>query len=264
MLSTRVSRVPPGRYPEDMTRRRIAIATMTALAAALLLAGCTVGPGNTAPNSTSDPSSGPGTATGSTEDDLEGALLDDGRMFAVVSWGSSTCVPVVDEVSASGQTVTVSLVDPTGDGETEQACTADLAPRASIGALPEGVDPTREITLQVTYGDLVDDVDLDGLPGAAGTPGSSTGYQPSAGWFDDDGLVLLTWGSSSCAPVVESLEGEGSSGTVTFVTDDQQVCTMDMAPRATVLAFPEDSVDDDAPFSLTLVGGGLDGTVQVG
>ena len=114
----------------------------------------------------------------------------------------------------------------------------------------------------MTYGDVVDDVDLDGDPSFTGTPGSSTEYAPTAGWFDDGSLVLLTWGSSSCAPVVEDLEGSGASGTATFATDDDQVCTMDMAPRATILEFGEDAVDDDA-FTLTLVGGGLDGTVEV-
>ncbi|MGX1584525.1 hypothetical protein ACWH95_08165 [Microbacterium sp. NPDC055502] len=247
-----------------MTPRRLLLVASSALAAALLLAGCTVGPGNTAPNSTSEPSSGPGNAGGGDDSgDLEGALLDDGRMFAVVSWGSSTCLPQVDQVSAEGQTVSVTLVEPEGDGATEKACTADLAPRASVGALPEGVDPTKDITLQVTYGDVSDDIDLDGDPDATGAPGDPTSYEPSAGWFDDGGLVLLTWGSSGCPPVVESAEGSGSAGTVTFVTDDTQVCTMDMAPRATVIEFPEDDVDDDAPFTLTLVGGGLDGTVQV-
>jgi hypothetical protein len=196
------------------------------------------------------------------QNDFEGALLDDGRMFAVITWGSSTCVPQVDEVAAQGQTVSMTLVDPEGDGE-EKACTADLAPRATIGALPEGVDPKSEITLQISYGDLTEDVDLDGDPNATGTPGTSTEFQPSAGWFDDDGLVLLTWGSSSCPPVVESLEGAGNAGTATFVTDDTQVCTMDMAPRATILAFGEDTIEDDGTFTLTLVGGGLDGTVEV-
>lgn len=38
---------------------------------------------------------------------------------------------------------------------------------------------------------------------------------------------------------------------------------MDMAPRGTVIEFPEDEVDDDGPFQLTLVGGGLEGTVDV-
>ncbi|CAI7624760.1 unnamed protein product [Penicillium discolor] len=229
-----------------MTPRRLVLAVSSALAAALVLAGCTVGPGGAAPNATSDPSSGPGSA-GSTEDqdDMDGALLDDGRMFAIVSWGSSTCLPQVDDVSAEGQRVSVTLVEPEGDGATEQACTADLAPRATVGALPDGVDPTKDVTLVVTYGDLIDEIDVDGDPAATATP------------------VLLTWGSSSCAPVVESVEADGSTGTVTFVTDEAQVCTMDMAPRATVVEFAEDEVDDDAPFELTLVGAGLDGTVEV-
>jgi len=227
------------------------------IAAAFLVAGCTAGPGADTPTSSPAPSAG----SVDDQNDMEGALLDDGRMFAVVTWGSSTCVPQVDQVTGEGQTVTVTLADPAA--EAEKPCTADLAPRASLGALPEGVDPTKDITLNVTYGDLTDDIDLDGDPAAAGTPGSSTEYLPTAGWFDDGALVLLTWGSSSCIPVVESLEGSGTSGTATFVTDDDQVCTMDMGPRATMLAFGDDTVEDDGTFTLTLVGGGLDGTVEV-
>lgn len=190
---------------------------------------------------------------------MDGTILDDGRAFAVVTWGSSSCVPTVADVTGDGQTVIVTLTD--GD-DADRACTADYAARASIGTLPEGVDSTQDITLQVTYGDVADDVDLDGDASFTGVPGSPTEYTPSAGWIDDGMLVLLTWGSSSCPPVVESLEGSGSAGTVTFTTDDSQVCTMDMAPRATLLSFPDDSVEDDA-FALTLVGGGLDGTVTV-
>ncbi|PRB61905.1 hypothetical protein [Microbacterium sp. MYb45] len=227
------------------------------VAAALLVAGCTAGPGSDAPSS----SPAPGTGDVDDQNDFEGALLDDGRMFAVITVGSSTCVPQVDQVAAEGQTVTVTLVDP--EGESPKPCTKDLAPRASLGALPEGVDPKSDITLNVTYGDLTDDVDIDGDPAATGTPGSTTEFQPSAAWLDDDGLLLLTWGSSSCLPQIESLEGAGNTGTAYFVTDENQVCTMDMAPRATLLAFGEDTVDDDGTFTLTLVGGGLDGTVEV-
>jgi hypothetical protein len=227
------------------------------VAAALLVAGCTTGPGSETPTSSPAPSAG----NIDDQNDVEGTLLDDGRMFAVITVGSSTCVPQVDQVTAEGQTVTVTLVDP--EGESPKPCTKDLAPRASLGALPEGVDPTADITLNVTYGDIADDVDLDGDPAATGTPGTPTEYLPSAGWFDDGGLVLLTWGSSSCPPAVESLEGSGNAGTATFVTDANQVCTMDMAPRATMLDFGDDTVEDDGTFTLTLVGGGLDGTVEV-
>ncbi|WP_312171177.1 hypothetical protein [Microbacterium sp.] len=234
----------------------LSVAALSA-AALLLLAGCTAGPGATAPSSTPVPSSSSG-ADGDDFDDMEATVLDDGRMFAVVTWGSSTCVPQVDTVSANGQTVTVELVD---SGDADAVCTADMAQRASIGGLPEGVDPTKEITLQVTYGDVTDDVDLDGDASFTGAPGSSTEYTSSAGWFDDGSLVLLTWGSSGCLPIVEGIEGSGTSGTVTFA-DDDRACTMDMAPRATIIAFGDDQVEDD-DFTLNLVGGGLDGTVQV-
>lgn len=239
------------------TRTRLA-AALSSFAAILLIAGCTATPGADTPTSSPAPSAN----TGDDANDVEGVLLDDGRMFAVVTWGSSGCIPQVDEVSADGQTVTVNLVDIEPEGEDEKVCTTDFVPRASAGALPEGVDPTAEITLKVVYGDITDDVELDGDPAFTGKPGESTEYQPSAGWFDDGSLVLLTWGSSSCAPVVESVDGSGNAGTVTFVTDDEQVCTMDMAPRTTIVAFPEDAVEDD-DFTLTLVGGGLEGTVKV-
>lgn len=240
------------------TRPRLFTA-VTALAAVLLVAGCASTPGADSPTSSGAPrDSTEAPASGS--DDIEAALLDDGRMFAVVTWGSSTCVPRVDGVTAEGQTVAVALVD--AEDSAEQVCTADLAPRASIGALPEGVDPTTEITLRVTYGDTSEDVDVDG--GAfSGVPGTSTEYQPSAGWYDDGGLVLLTWGSSSCAPIVESVEVEGDDATVTFETDAEQICTMDMAPRATLVHLGDDVDDDADAFTLTLVGGGLDGTVEV-
>jgi len=246
------------------TRIRFA-AALSVIAVAALVAGCASGPSSESPTSSSAPSTAPSSSTdggnddGIGDDDMDGAILDDGRAFAVVTWGSSSCVPTVAEVTGEGQNVTVTLTD--GD-DANRVCTADYAPRASIGIFAEGVDPTQDITLQVTYGDITDDVDLEGDAAFTGVPGSSTEYTPSAGWVDDGTLVLLTWGSSSCQPVVESLEGSGASGTATFVTDDAQVCTMDMAPRATLLAFPDDSVDDDA-FTLTLVGGGLEGTVTV-
>ncbi len=232
------------------------VSVMGVVAAALLIAGCTAGPGAQTPTSSPAPSAGI-----DDQNDVEGALLDEGRMFAVITVGSSTCVPQVDQVTAEGQTVTVTLVD--AEGEASKPCTKDLAPRASLGTLPEGVDPKADITMNVTYGDITDDVDLDGDPAATGTPGTPTEYLPSAGWFDDGGLVLLTWGSSSCPPVVDTLEGSGNAGTATFVTDANQVCTMDMGPRATILSFGDDTVDDEAAFTLTLVGGGLDGTVEV-
>ncbi|GAB3601481.1 hypothetical protein [Microbacterium tumbae] len=225
---------------------------------ALTAVGCATTPSSSTPSSSADATPSTAPEDGGTEG-FEAAWLDEGRLFAVISWGSSSCVPAVDTVEADGQQVAVSLV------QTEAAdavCTADLAPRASVGTLPEGVDPTKDVELIISFDGITEDADLDGDPALTGVPGSPTLYEPSAGWFDDGGLVLLTWGSSSCPPVIDSVEGSGTAGTVAFVTDDTRVCTMDMAPRTTILSFGDDEIDDDG-FQLTLVGGGLDGAVAV-
>ncbi|GAB3821035.1 hypothetical protein GCM10028820_28410 [Tessaracoccus terricola] len=225
-------------------------------ASAVLLAGLLTGCADAVP--ADSPAPGTTAPTPAAELELEAAWLDDGRMVGVVTWGSSSCVPVAAEVTADGQTVTV-LLD---EGDPDQACTADLVPRATVVPLPEGVDPTSDVELVVTLAGASGDTDLDGNAALTGVPGDPTEYEPSGGWFDDSALVLLTWGSSSCPPIVESVEAEGNAGTVTF-TEEPRKCTMDMAPRATVIDFGEFEADDDAPFTLTLVGDGLDATLEV-
>ncbi|HWV49001.1 MAG TPA: hypothetical protein VN035_06040 [Microbacterium sp.] len=226
-------------------------------AVAVLAAGCATTPPGSNPTSSSAPEQSTAPAP-VTDGETDAAWLDDGRMFAIVTTGSSTCIPQVDEVAASGQQVAVTLVD----AEENAICTDDLAPRASVGAFPEGIDPTKDVEFVVSYDGVTDDADLDGDPSLTGIPGSPTEYTPSAGWFDDESLVLLTWGSSSCPPIVESVEGSGAAGTVTFATEEAKACTMDMAPRAAIIAFPDDEVEDDG-FQLTLVGANLDATIPV-
>ena len=83
-----------------------------------------------------------------------------------------------------------------------------------------------------------------------------TDYLPSAGWTDTDGqFVLLTWGSSSCAPVISEVAASGPAEvTVTFETPAaDQVCTMDMAPRAAVAVV--DGLEEDSDVTLVLAGG---------
>ena len=233
------------------TPRRFAGSALALLTTVLLVSGCSAAPGDSEP-AASDP-------TVPAEDlEVEAAWLDEGRMVAVVTWGSSSCVPVAESVTANGQTVNVTL----DAGDPEQACTADFAARASLVSLPEGVDPTKEVDLIVTLGEVRGDSGLDGNPALAGVPGEPSSFDPSAGWYADGALVLLTWGSSTCLPVVESTEVSGSAATVKFATEDG-TCTMDMVPRATLIDFGElDSAAEDT-FVLTLVGGGLEATLNV-
>lgn len=181
------------------------------------------------------------------------AWLDAGRMIGVVTRGSSSCVPSAGEATASGQEISVTLTDQTGG-----ACTADLASRASEVAVPVGVDPHQPVTVHLTYLDQTIDLTLDGNTELTGTPGEETDYQPTAGWFDDGGIALLTWGSSSCRPQVANID-ETADGIVATFTTHQGVCTMDMAPRVTVLHVGQVGRDR----SLTLIGDNLDATIPV-
>lgn len=238
---------------------------MTALASVLLvgmltLAGCgTASEEPTAPEAETpeivEETTGP---ESDDEFEVEAAWLDNGRMAGIVTWGSSSCLPVAGDITGDGQTVTVVMEEPNAD----QPCTADLAPRATLVTLPEGVDPTRDVEFIVQFGTVTEDAELDGNAALTGTPGETTDFEPSAGWFDDDALVLLTWGSSTCPPVVEGVELSGTTGTVTFVTEAKP-CTKDMAPRTTIVQFADLNDGAEDSFELVLVGGDLDATLRV-
>ncbi|MEV7693804.1 hypothetical protein AB0N73_10810 [Microbacterium sp. NPDC089189] len=228
--------------------RRLTVTTAVgaALLAVGLLTGC-AGTGAPAP-------------TDVEELELDAAWLDGGRSIAVTTWGSSGCIPIAEaaEVDAQGA-LTVTLVDRPNDGDTEQACTTDYVQRATVVGVPEGVDPAQELEITVTYGGAVGDTDLDGIAGQPG-PGTPTEYTPSAGWVDDDGtFALLTWGSSTCAPVIEDVQAAGAEITVTFVTPPaDRICTMDMAPRVTLGVVPQ--LDDAEAYELVLQGDTFTGT----
>lgn len=228
--------------------------TLTVLAALgagiLLFAGCaTAIPQPAGTGGTGGPGAG-----AAADFDVEAGWLDGGRMIALVTYGSSTCVPQASEatVQADGS-VAVTLVDPAGD----TACTRDYVPRATGVALPVGVTPGGEVDIVVSYGDLRDDTELDAFTG-----GPVEEYTPSAGWVDDDQFAILTWGSSSCKPAIASVTADSASAvTVTFADfPADQVCTADMGPRVVLASVT--GVDDDAA-SVTLTGGDLAAPVMI-
>jgi hypothetical protein len=190
----------------------------------------------------------------STEQEVDAAWLDGGRMVGIVTQGSSTCVPIAEEATYANGVMTVTLVDAEGD----TACTRDLVPRVSLVGTPEGVDPAEGVEIEVTADGWHGDTDLEGVPGLA--VGGETDYLPSAGWTDVDGqFVILSWGSSSCAPAIENTEATSATEvTVTFVTPPaDQVCTMDMAPRGVVTAV-NGLEDEDAEIFAILTGAEFD------
>jgi hypothetical protein len=215
--------------------------------AGLVLVGCASspgGPGSQEPDSqqtlTPDP-------------DLGAAWLDDGRMIGLVTLGSSTCVPIADSAELDGDILRVELTE----SELDEPCTADLVPRVTLVGVPEDVDPEQNLVIEVTGEDYLGQVELAGVPGLS--PGGETDYEPSAGWAGVEGqFVILTWGSSSCVPVFQDVAATAPAEvTVTYETPaDDQVCTMDMAPRGQVAFVSE--LEEDSDVELMLTGGEFD------
>ncbi|MBS1906129.1 MAG: hypothetical protein JST33_06080 [Actinobacteria bacterium] len=228
--------------------------TIAALAASLTiaLAGCTLQEPAAAPVPTADSTSSPEPST-----DPAAAWLDGGRSIGLVTWGSSSlaCAPVAEDVKADGQTITVTLAEP----DPKAVCTADFTARATFVGVPEGVDPTKDVTVAFQGAAFQGRLPLAG--NSTLKAGGSSDGKPSAGWFSENGILLLTWGSSTCRPVVSDLTEEKAGATVTFQTDATQVCTMDFVPRITVLGVTAPA--DPADYTLTLKGDHLDGTVKV-
>ena len=225
-------------------KRRVLASVILAAAAALSLTGCL---------SSSDAPAGQ-------QVDVEAAWLDDGRVIAVVTSGSSSCVPTAEsaEINSDGA-LAVELVEPDAD----TACTRDLVPRATLVTVPDGVDPSQDLEIWVTGDGYYGDVTLAGVSGLSG-PGGTTDYEPSAGWTQQQGqFVILTWGSSGCVPVVETSEVTGEAEvTVAFQEPPaDQACTADMAPR-TNFAFA-DGLSGGEDVQLTLSGDSFDTTIAI-
>ncbi len=213
-----------------MPVRRLALAALAALT--LVLGGCaTAGAGE------------PGGIVDG-EFAVAAAWLDGGRVIALVTQGSSSCVPIAGDVTVGDDgALEVALEDPQTDG-----CSDDLAPRATLIGAPDGVATSDALEIRVSYGaDASAATHLDAYQG-----GDVAEYTPSAGVVDDNLIALLTWGSSSCAPVVASAEFDGAVTLVEFETPaSDQVCTMDMAPRVTLIS----GSDVGEASKLTLSGG---------
>lgn len=231
-----------------MTRRHrsiLGLALLIAIPFAGALAGCATAPAGP----------GPRADDGNTQIELDAAWLDGGRMIGLVTQGSSSCVPHVDTATLNAGVLEVALVEPPSD----TPCTRDYVPRVTLVGVPDGVDPTRDLEIAVTGDGYRGQTDLDGVPGLAG--GGATDYLPSAAWTSQDGqFILVTWGSSSCKPVIQDAEASGPAEiTVTFVEPPaDQICTADIGPRAVVTTVP--GFDDSSSVELVLNGDSFDGT----
>ena len=174
-------------------------------------------------------------------------------MVGLITLGSSTCIPgIADEATYTDGVLHVELAAP----ESDKACTSDLVPRVTLVDVPADVDPQENLQIEVTGDEYFGQVELEGVPGLE--PSGETDYEPSAGWATAEGqFVILTWGSSTCIPEIEDVAATAPAQvTVTYVTPPtDQVCTMDMVPRAAVTAVND--LEEDSDVELILTKGGF-------
>lgn len=231
------------------------LVTASVLGLAALLSGC-------ATTASTSPTGSPSATAAPTEtpDEMATAPADitvgwvaNGTMIGIVTTGSSTCVPAVMTVTGEGDTIAVSLTDP----ELLQPCTRDLQPRVTGVAVPPEVDVTKPVTVEVTYNDATTKLEL----AAADEPiADATAMMPSAGYVGPNAIGLVTYGSSTCVPEVESTTA-GTTDESLVVTllalDPMAPCTADYAPRVTLV--PADA----GVKTLTVVDGETSTDVEV-
>lgn len=229
--------------------RRLGPVLALLAAGALLLAGCATG-------AASDATDAPTPSDPSAEVwKIEAGWVDGGRQIALVTWGSSSCPPTASDVTRQADGTLAVTLD---EGPADRVCTSDFAPRATGVGLPDGIDPAQSVDIVVTGAQgQRGETTLAGLAGASGdAAGTATDYLPSAGWVGDDLIAILTWGSSTCAPVVSDVAAtDPANVSVTFTEGDEtRPCTMDMAPRLALAEVSGLSISREAAH-VTLTGG---------
>jgi len=228
------------------------------LGAGLIVLGAATG---CASGAASAPSSAPAQpdATASAEPSpVEAGWLNGGASLALVTWGSSSCVARITDVpTVSDGVLTVDLTDRPGT-----TCTRDMVPRPTLVPLPEGLDATKDLEISVT-GVVTGRATLPGLTDAT-TPPPATDFEPSAGWVGDSLVAILTYGSSSCPPTVETVSAQQDAIAVGFAAPPaDQVCTLDIAPRLSVADVS--GLGETTATALVLSGGdvNVDGPVSI-
>lgn len=233
-----------------MRKFKAALVTSALLGLTIALGACASTPATPDEKTSQSPDAGAGDFA------TEAAWLDEGRLIGLVTYGSSRCVPVVEDATVDDDVITVTFAK----GEEGAVCTADMAPRVSIFGVPEGADVTNDF--DVVVAGIDEKAELDGLD-AAPTE-TATDYAPSAGWLNDKGgFLVATWGSSTCVPVIEAVESTGTADVaLTFAAPkEDRPCTMDMVPRATIAQVDGLASQDD--ITLLLSGDNITGSTLI-
>lgn len=223
----RRSRLPA--HSTGMKRSHV-LGSLAGIAAVVaMLAGCATG---AASSSSTKPASTPTEAVPLHAFGPMANWIDSGRAIALAVPASKHCPVRLHDVTANGQQVKVELeVQRTDIGCERNELHGIYVP------LPEGVATDRPVELSVTT-DGEDPVGL-AVPALPKAVADADVQQPAATLLTTDQVAILSWGSSSCVPRVDGpVQVEESNPArlrVAFAADDRP-CTLDLAPRITVVA----------------------------
>ena len=186
---------------------------------------------------------------------LAAAWLENGGAVGIVTWGDVSCTPVVTDALLWDSRYVVELTEPD-----DEDCAGESVPRASLGRLTEPLDMTTELEI-VLAGDYQGIIRLAGDPNPL--PEAEFG-QPSAGWYSSDGLAVLTWGSTSCPPEVESTEVTAADElTVVLVESTESSCTRDIGRRVTIAEVDASGLGDGRVTAVLQLDGSEDVEVPI-
>jgi hypothetical protein len=159
--------------------------------------------------------------------------LDRGRLIALVTMGSSSAAPFVEQVTVAEedpQHVEVEL------GVPDVPMTRDRRPRITVLVTPAGVDPSKDATLSLTG--AVEAVAVLSGRAELASAGVAADGAPSAAWTSVPGqFILLTWGASLPPLELEAAFVDATSPSdviVRFEPPATARSTRDLSPRLTL------------------------------
>lgn len=164
----------------------------------------------------------------------------------VITAPGDGCRPTLTDVVVGDGTLDVTIEKLSADA----TCTEPLLTYGYLLVAPAGIDTSQPLTLNITnwMGDAKT-ITLDGNPAGGPVPADKMMTPaPAAVWVNDTDIAVLTYGSSSCAPMSGTFSGAGDSLTLTLAEPDTMMCTMDYAPRITIVSAPD--IAKDATFTL--------------
>ncbi|WP_040168255.1 hypothetical protein [Microbacterium gorillae] len=227
-------------------------------AAAVALVGCATpiagGAGSATGGTTPDPTSTPSTSSVTVSvDQVQVSWLTTTSMVVILPAGS--CPLHIGDIVAGTQKLTVTFAAKSG-----ASCAPTTAAQKYVLGVPAGVDTTKDLAVTIVTPEGKTDVTLSGLAGGEVIPEDrSIAPEPAASWVGPHTLAVLTYGSSSCAPT----GGAVADGVLTLKDPPADTaCTMDLAPRVTLIDAPDVAHDAKLTLAGSTTSGGSPVTLQ--